>query len=238
MIRAGLAALITRVAGAALAACLALAPAGVFAQAPDGLVEGRDYVAIPGGRPLHAAPGKVEVVEVFGYWCPVCNDFEPRLSAWKRALPDDVVFRYLPGAYSRDDVYARAYFAVESLGALARTHDATYRAIHVEHLLPQRGATVDEIAGHIGSLGVKGADHAAVAAAMRSPAVDARMDDARAFIVGAGVEGVPSIIVNGRYRVLGRGFGDLLRNTDLLVARERAAAGTASRTSPPDESAP
>src|SRR5690554_3749428 len=128
----------------ALAACALLA-AG-FARAADGLVEGRDFVTIIGGQPLAAEPGKVEVVEVFGYWCHVCNDFQPQLVAWERRLPADVAFRYLPAAFTPGDAYARAYFAAESLGALARTHEPTYRAIHVEQSLPSRGASVDEVA--------------------------------------------------------------------------------------------
>ena len=220
-----------------LAACLALAPATARA-AGDGLVEGRDYVAIPGGRPLRAEPGKVEVVEVFAYWCHVCNDFQPHLTTWQRRLPADVAFRYLPAAFTRDDAYARAYFAAESLGALARTHEATYRAIHAEYALPQRGATADEVAGFLAGFDL---ERGAVAAAMRSPAVDARMDASRDFIVAAGVQGTPTMIVDGRYRVIGRSFGDMLRITDLLVARLRAAAAatpasTVSDT--PDESTP
>lgn len=216
----------------ALAACAALLPAPALA---DGLVPGRDYIVIPDGRPLQAEPGKVEVVEVFAWWCHVCNDLQPHLLAWKRMLPGDVAFRYLPAAFTRDDAHARAFFAAEALGAPAGMHEAVYRAIHVDQSLPQRGTSVDELATFLAGLGM---DRARVAAAMRSPQVDARMDAGRAFIVDAGVQGTPTMIVNGRYRVLGRSFGDMLRITDLLVARERAAGGVDSRTSAPDESKP
>ena len=217
---------------AALAAFALLAPGP--ARAADGLVEGRDFVTIPGGQPLAAAPGKVEVVEVFAYWCHVCNDFQPQLAAWQRKLPADVAFHYLPAAFTHSDPYARAYFAAESLGALARTHEPTYRAIHVEQSLPSRGASAGEVATLLAGFGLAPAD---VARAMRSPEVDARMEAARAFIVAAGVQGTPSIIVNGRYRVRGRSLGDMLRITDLLVARERAAEAT-PRVSAPHEAKP
>lgn len=211
-----------------LPALLALAFAAVAlllpaqSRAADGVVEGTDYVRIPDGRPLVAEPGKVEVVEVFAYWCHVCNDFQPHLAAWQRSQPADVAFRYLPAAFTRDDTLARAYFAAESLGALARTHEATYRAIHAEHALPRRGASVDELATFFAGHGL---DRDAVAEALRSPEIDARMEASRAFIIASDVQGTPTMIVNGRYRVLGRSFGDMLRITDLLVARERAAAG-------------
>src|SRR5690554_1016880 len=216
-----------------LAACALLAPG--FARAADGLVENRDFVTIAGGQPLAVEAGKIEVVEVFGYWCHVCNDFQPQLSAWERKLAPDVAFRYLPAAFTLADTYARAYFAAESLGALARTHEPTYHAIHAEQSLPSRGASVDEIARLYGGFGL---EPAAVAREMRSPAADARMEAARAFIVATGVQGTPSIIVNGRYRVIGRSFGDMLRITDLLVARERAAGPRNPSVSAPHESKP
>ncbi|MEN1961336.1 thiol:disulfide interchange protein DsbA/DsbL [Luteimonas sp. MJ246] len=215
----------------AFAACAALPSA---AHADDGLVEGRDYVAIANGQPLAAEPGKVEVVEVFAYWCQVCNDFQPHITRWRRTLADDVAFRYLPAAFTPADTYARAYFAMDSLDAPAGTHEAVYRAIHAEQSLPQRGASVDEFATLLGGLGL---DRAAAAAAMRSPGTEARMASARDFIVASGIQGTPSMIVNGRYRALGRNFGDMLRITDLLVARARAATSDPS-VSAPDEPTP
>jgi thiol:disulfide interchange protein DsbA len=221
-------------------ALLAMAFAALVAlpsatRAADGLVEGRDYVAIADGQPLSPAPGKVEVVELFAYWCHVCNDFQPQLAAWQRTLPSDVAFHYLPAAFTRNDAYARAYFAAESLRALERTHEATYRAIHVEQSLPARGASVDELATLYAGFGL---ERARVAAVMRSPGTDARMDATRAFIIASGAQGTPTLIVNGRYRVLGRNFGDMLRITDLLIARERVAGPHAPRTTAPDESKP
>ena len=64
---------------------------------------------------------------------------------------------------------------------------------------------------------------AQVLAAMRSPETDARMEAARGFMMASDVQATPTMIVNGRYRVVARSYGDLLRITDLLVARERAA---------------
>lgn len=203
----------------AFAACLALAAPP--ARAGDGLVEGRDYVPLPAGQALAPEPGKIEVVEVFAYWCGHCNQLQPLLGPWARRLPADVAFHYLPAAFTRDDVHARAYFAAESLDALDRTHEASYRAMHRDGTLPGRSASADEYAAVYAGLGVR---RGAFLAALASPEVDARMAAARGFMVANGVEGTPTVIVNGRYRVLGRSLADILRITELLVARERAAA--------------
>jgi thiol-disulfide isomerase/thioredoxin len=113
------------------------------AQERDGLVEGRDYAVIAGGAPLQATRGKIEVVEVFAYWCHVCNDFQPLVDAWSAKLPGDVAFRYLPAAFDPNDRLARAYFAAEAMAVLPRTHNATFRAIHDLRSLPAEVAFHD-----------------------------------------------------------------------------------------------
>jgi thiol-disulfide isomerase/thioredoxin len=57
--------------------------------------EGREYTRLQQPVPV-AVPGKVEVMEFFGYWCPHCNALEPELEAWVRKLPADVNFRRMP----------------------------------------------------------------------------------------------------------------------------------------------
>lgn len=195
--------------------------APVLAQEADGLVEGRDYAVIAGGAPFQADKGRIEVVEVFAYWCHVCNDFQPLVDTWSAKLPRDVAFRYLPAAFDPNDRLARAYFAADALGVLKRTHNATFHAIHDARSLPARNPSAAEIGTLYASLGV---DADRLAAAMQSEATDARMLAAREFMIGAGVEATPTMVVNGKYRVIGRSLADLIRITDLLVARERAAA--------------
>ncbi len=204
-----------------LACVLAAFPARSQPAAP---VEGTDYVLIADGQPWQPLDGKVEVVEVFGYWCHVCDALQPMVDAWLPSLPRDVRFTYVPAAFSLPDAYARGHFASAQLGGLARTHAATFRAIHVEQALPMRGASLDEVARFYGTLGL---DAAKVSAAMQSPGTDARMVAARDFAIRSGVEGVPTFIVNGRYRVQARSRGDTLRVVDALVARERARMSAA-----------
>lgn len=211
---------------ALLLACL---PAAALAQgkaAPAPVVEGVDYVVVADGRPWQPLAGKIEVAEVFAYTCHHCRDFHPLVEAWKKTLPKDVRFSYVPAAFDLQDRYARAFFAAQAQGALGKTHDATFRAVHDTQALPARGASADEIAAFYAGLGL---DAARLEAAMRSPAVDARMADARDFAVRTGVEGTPTVIINGRYRVLGRTLPDILRIADALVAQARDAEPSTRR---------
>jgi protein dithiol oxidoreductase (disulfide-forming) len=178
-------------------------------------VAGRDYEEIPDGTPYRPLGGKVEVVEVFAYWCPHCAHFQPSLEAWARKLPANVRFDYVPAAFQLEDPLARAFFAAKAAGKLPVTHDATFRAIHEEQTLP-RNATVDEIAGFYGTLGL---DPAKTKAAMIGFSVGGQMRQAREFALRSGIEGTPTLIINGRYRVTGRTLEDSLRIASALIAQ-------------------
>lgn len=200
----------------------ALAVAAGQPAAPRGPapVEGADFVRIDGGAPYAPAAGTIEVAEVFGYTCPACARFEPMIATWKAKLPADVRVRYVPAPFGGPWIpYARAYFAGEALGITAEAHPRVFRALHEAGELP-RNPTVDELASFHAGMGVPVARfHAAYAA----PAVDTQLERARAFIERSGVEGTPAIVVNGKYRVLGSSYEDMLRITEHLIARERAA---------------
>lgn len=196
---------------------LALMPLFAFAADP---VAGVDYVEIPEGKPYAPLNGKVEVVEVFGYTCIHCAHFQPVLSAWHKKQPSSVRFTPVPAAFGGIwTPYARAYYAAAKLRVLAKTHDAMFKALHEQGSLPIQNASSDEIAAWYAGFGV---DPKAFVAAMDSPATDVLLERSKAFALATGVEGTPTLVVNGKYRVTGNSLQDTLRVTDFLVARERA----------------
>jgi len=191
------------------------------ARADDPPQAGRDYVEIPDGKPWAARPGRIEVVELFGYACPHCAHFEPLLKEWKQRQGKDVDLVPVPAAFGGAwDAWARAFFAASDLGLLSRTHDAVFAAIHQNGQLP-RNPSAQELAAFYGRYGV---DPERFRAALADPRVDARLARAREFAIASGVEGTPTLIINGRYRVLGSTLEESLRIADWLVARERQPA--------------
>lgn len=201
------------------------APSAAPAAAPaaDGLVPGQDYVEIRDGAPFEPQAGRIEVAEAFGYTCPHCAHFEPMLEAWRAKQPDDVRFVAVPAPFGGWWMpFARAYYAAEELGLVAKTHAAVFDALHVTHELPAppQTATDAQIARVYARFGVDPADFER---RMRSFGVQAKVRRAGEWLDRAGVEGTPTLIVAGRYRVLGRSPEDALRIVDTLVARERAA---------------
>ena len=206
-----------------LLSCLLFALPALAAAPP---VEGTDYVLIDNGQPYAPLAGKIEVVEVFGYWCPHCAEFQPQLSAWKRTLPADVRFTYVPAVFTAGDNFARAYFAAEHYGILARTHDAMFPAIHVQGLLPLN-ASVPELAAYYATQGL---DPAKAQAYMDSPEVEAKLEHARQFALHSGVEGTPTLIINGRYRITAATHADGLRIAGQLIDQLRAARRAPTRS--------
>jgi thiol:disulfide interchange protein DsbA len=196
-----------------------LLPLGAIAAPPAAPVEGNDYEVIQNGAPFEPVAGRIEVVEVFGYTCPHCAHFEPAVQAWKAKLPKDVKFTPVAAPFGGFwTPFARAYYAAKTLGIADRSHEAVFNALHQAGTLP-RNPTDDELAGFYAQFGVQPARFVAT---LNSPAVDATLERATAFLQRSGVEGTPTMIVAGKYRVTAD-QSDVLRVVDQLVARERAA---------------
>ena len=210
----------------------AAAPADGSAQAPapaapqgPAPIAGVDYLPIANGQPLQPGSGRIEVAEVFGYTCPHCASFEPELQAWKKRQPADVSVVQVPAPFGGYwDPYARAYYTAEALGVLEQSHAAMFNAIHVQRAMPVAANTgASDLAPFYAQYGV---DAKRFADTFNSFGVDAKINRARQFAVKSGVEGTPSIVVNGKYQVPvdAGGFGKMLQTVDWLVAHERSAA--------------
>ena len=203
------------------------AAAEAAAKAPP-LVAGTDYVEIANGQPFDTTDGRIEVAEVFGYVCPFCAAVAPTVSAMKAGFPADVHVVYVPAAFGAMwDNYAKAYYTAEAMGLVDKTHDAMFRAIHVDKTLKgERGMdTPEEIAAFYGAYG---ADPKQFVSSMQSFAVAAKTNHAKQFIVNAFANGdtpsTPTFIVNGKYLVLGNSFESMLDNARRVILAVAPAA--------------
>ena len=200
-----------------------LLPLAVLAQpiAP-GYREGVDYETLPQPIPTWGK-GKIEIAEVFSYACVHCFHFQPEVNKFKQTMAKDVRWEYVPAAFGGHwDVFARAYFAAQILGVQAKTHDAVFNGIFVANKI--KTGSPEELADLYASLG---ADRAKFLVAFNSPDATARLARAREFGLRSGVQGTPTLIVNGKYRVMGRedtGVTGMFRTAEFLVAKEREAA--------------
>ncbi len=200
----------------ALAADPAAAPAATPAANWE---EGKSYFLVD--PPQQTAAGdKVEVLEVFSYACPHCAHFQPYAEQLKTSLPAGAVFTYMPAVFNPTwEPYARAYYTAESLGIVDQTHQALFDALHRDHL-PMR--TIDDLSTFYAEHGV---DKAKFLATANSFEVESKLQRAAQMVKAYNVDGTPTVIVNGKYRVTGAsagGYPQLIELVDWLVRKEIA----------------
>lgn len=219
---------------AAPASPVAATPAGpiVPPQGPAPVV-GTHYEQLPGGTPYQAVAGKIEVVEVFGYVCPACARFQPLVGAWKKKLPADVTFRYVPAPFGAQwTPYAKSFYVAEAMGLVEPSHDALLNAIHVTRTMPGEGDPPDEqkIADFYASYG---ADPKQFLAQMNSFAINAKVNGGKQFMIRTGAGSTPTLVINGKYRIAnGQEYEEVLRVADHLIAQERAAMAVPAAAEP------
>lgn len=187
------------------------------AQAADTFKDGEHYERIT-PEVATQSDGKIEVVEVFWYGCHHCYSFEPAIKKWLKSKPDHVEFRRVPGVFARNWIpHARAYYTAEILGVLDAIHTPLFEAIHDEG---RRIGDEDSLARFFAEHGVAEADFRE---AYNSFSVDTKTRQALVASKEYGISGVPSVIVNGRYRTSARLAGtyeNLLKIVDALVDKE------------------
>ena len=225
-------------------AVLSLAAAALCAGTPAWaqLVEGQDYRLLTPPRPT-SSPGKIEVVEFFSYGCPHCAKFNPLVSAWVAKQPKDVAFKRVPVGYGRAAWVnlSRAYYALEATGDLKKLDAALFRAIHDEHQNLSDEESIDDWVAK------QGGDATRFAKAYVSFGVNNETVQADAMTEDFGIDGVPTLAVNGRYVVITptqpendeeQKYRGLLLRADKVIAMARAAAPRTARAAAPKAAAP
>jgi thiol:disulfide interchange protein DsbA len=206
---------------AAAATTLALAGLGMphlaFAQKkPE---EGADYKTLDKRAPVDAPAGKIEVVEFFWYSCPHCNAFEPKLVAWSKKLPPDVVLKRVPVSFRDSFVpQQRLFYTLEAMGKLDELHSKVFEAIHVQRQPTDKEDTIVAWAEK------HGLDKAKFQETYNSFSVQTKTRRASQLQDIYKVEGVPALGVAGRWYTDGTMAGNperALQVVDYLVAEAR-----------------
>ena len=185
-------------------------------SAQASFVAGHDYVVLNVPQP-QGTKGKIEVIEFFSWGCPHCYEFYPWLARWLATLPKDVAFKRVPVGFGHPewDNLAKAYYALQSTGDLARLDGPIFEAIHKEHV-----SLFDEesITTWVGKHGVKVAQFTA---AYRSFGVNTSVGQAQQTVIDYRVDGIPTLAIGGRYKV-SDDHTKMLAVTNELIAKARA----------------
>jgi thiol:disulfide interchange protein DsbA len=193
-------------------------PGMVFAQGKKPQ-EGDEYLIL--GRPVNteAPQDKVEVIEFFWYSCPHCNAFEPRLEAWIKKLPSDVVIKRVPVAFRDDFVpQQRLFYTLEAMGKLEELHGKVFQTIHANREPINKEESIVEWAGK------QGLDKAKFKELYNSFSVSSKARRATQLQDAFKVQGVPALGIAGRYytdATLAGNMDRALQVTDYLIAEAR-----------------
>jgi protein dithiol oxidoreductase (disulfide-forming) len=157
--------------------------------------EGKNYQKIVPAQPTTAAPGKVEVMEVFWYGCGHCFQLDPALESWRgKGRAPYVEFVRVPAMWNENTrMHARVFYTAELLGKLDELHSLIFREIHVNG---DPLNTVDLIAAFFEKQGVK---REAFKDAFASFAVESKLQRADFLNRRYRVQSVPVVVVNGKY---------------------------------------
>lgn len=191
------------------------------ALAQDQYQEGVHYERIE--PTVHTGIGdSVVVSEFFSYGCGHCFNFEPLLESFESRLPDGVVVQRIPVVWNNNagmKLLAKAYYAAQVLEVLDPAHGAMFNAIHRQR---KRISTPEAVRAVFVDSGVEAKQFDR---AFNSFGTDSLVRQAAARTQGARINGTPSLMVNGKYRIDTRQAGsqaNMLKIAAFLADKEMA----------------
>lgn len=204
---------ITAVATLALFSGTAVAQSGEF-------IEGGHYDVLSANQSVSTGD-KIEVLELFWYRCPHCNTLEVPLQKWlKNGKPENAEYVAFPAVLSpRWEPAARSFYTLQALGLTDELHGKAFYAIHSEH---RDLSSAKNLAKWVEEQGHSAQD---VLDTYDSFAVNTKLSFAKTMTKKYEIEGVPAIVVDGKYRTSVSQAGDhetLFQVINFLI--EKAAA--------------
>lgn len=203
---------------------LARADAGAAPAQNWKFKEGQHYIRMVPSQPTMGGADKIEVAEFFWYGCPHCYSFEPTINAWAADIPAGARFVRIPVVWNNvHELHARVFYVMEVLarnGALEdgeAFHNAVFQEIQTRG---NRLTSEDSIRRLFERFGV---DAQTFDKTWKSFEVDQKLRVAKDLGRRYNIQGVPAIVVNGKYRTGGAEAGSYDAVPDVineLIARE------------------
>ena len=181
--------------------------------------QGINYFPLKIPQPVHTGD-KIEVLELFWYRCPHCFELEPYLNKWLKSKPDFIEYVRLPAVLNRSWAFdARVFYTFVALGLVDSLHEAYFEAIHTDR---KRIVTVEQLADWVAD---KGQDPQQILDTFNSFGVDSLVAHAADMSGRYETDGVPTIIVDGKYRTkvsLAGGHNELIDLMNYLALRAQS----------------
>ena len=176
----------------------ALAAAGLIAStafaSPTAPVNGAEYITLATPQPTQVVGKKIEVIEFFMFHCPHCNVLEPHMAAWVKKQGDNINFKRVHFPYSGPtDPEAHLFLTLEAMGKVDEVLPKVFRAFHVERQRLNKDEAIMEWVGK------NGLDKAKFTEYWNSFGVLTKLKRLPTIVGNYKVDGVPSIVVDGRF---------------------------------------
>ena len=163
---------------------------------------------------------QIEVLEIFWYGCPHCYALEPYLKKWLKNKPEFVEFVQLPAVLNRSwEFDARVFYTFVALGLIDELHEAYFDAIHKDR---KRMKNVEQVASWAQE---QGDDPQLIMDTFNSFGVDSMLANATQMSGRYEADGVPTIIIDGKYRTtvsLAGGHNEIIDLINYLAQRAKS----------------
>ena len=213
----------------------AIAAAGLAAGAAQAQQPTGPYTLLQPPQPMEGS-GKVEVIEFFSYACPHCFKLEPFLESWAKKQGQDVVVKRVPGAGSDSwTQLAALYYSLEAMGKLEALHMKAFNAMH------QDSVNLASPKIRESWLAKNGIDVAQYQGVEKSFSVQSKVGRAKQLMAAYKVDGVPMVVVNGKYVTSNAHAGGpdrVVAVLEQLVAMARKDLGLPDPNAPKAAAAP
>ena len=187
------------------------------AQAEE-YVAGRHYEILDSPS-VTRDPSKVEVVEVFWFGCNHCYALESYILPWKKTLPKDLDYRKSHSTSNPTiKIQSRLFYSAKALGIEDKIIPGAFTAIQREGRFLTGNS---ELEYFFKGFGVEKEKYLSVS---NSFGVNNAVKQADNRMRQWTITGVPTLIVNGKYKVSGTrevGTDRLLDVVDFLIEKER-----------------
>jgi thiol:disulfide interchange protein DsbA len=186
--------------------------------------EGQHYIRMVPSQPTMGGADKIEVAEFFWYGCPHCYSFEPTINAWAADIPANARFVRIPVVWNTlHELHARVFYTMEVLARNGTLEDGEAFHNTVFQEIQNRGNRLtneDAVRRLFERFGV---DAESFDKTWKSFEVDQKLRVAKDLGRRYAIQGVPAIVVNGKYRTGGAEAGSYDAVPDVideLIARE------------------
>ncbi|HEY1725385.1 MAG TPA: thiol:disulfide interchange protein DsbA/DsbL [Steroidobacteraceae bacterium] len=184
---------------AALERVAALPPEG---QLPSGKwVAGTNYKVLSPAQPTDAPPGKIEVIEMFWYGCPHCDDLDPYLESWKQNKAAYIQFVRVPVTWGEvHRAHARLFYTLQALGKLDQLHTKVFdEIIKQQDPLYLPADPKGTFGAQMRFAKANGISESDFTTAYNSFAVQNNLQKADDLVRRYRIDAVPEIVINGKY---------------------------------------